>query len=194
MALLKVLTCQLLQSHNIDIRQSLKGTQNQNAFRAIQGDEEFDEKDAENFKDTQLDLFHLVICSDLEMELRASGAVDTVVQTELGEEEQDISEQSQTLQQVKAGKEATKKIQQINDVNKLLKRHAKYFHTSFIKYNDGQDDDFTQQILKIVQKLDSNGDILPCKNATKLKQRIDKKLNMFDNLRSAKDSSYVNMS
>lgn len=50
--------------------------------------------------------------------------------------------------------EVTQKLTDITDINRLIKKHASYFKTHFIKYNENKKDKIlTEEITKIVMVL-----------------------------------------
>jgi hypothetical protein len=62
-----------------------------------------------------------------------------------------------------------KDLEEVNDVNRLIKNKAKYFKTTFIKYNAKNDPKLEKEVFKMLLNLNENGSKTSAKTNTILR-------------------------
>ena len=83
--------------------------------------------------------------------------------------------------------EVQQKLTDITDINRLIKKHATYFKTHFIKYNENKKDKIlTEEITKIVMVLNQHGFKYIAKDHSEIEGKIKNSIRDFDNIRAAK--------
>lgn len=82
---------------------------------------------------------------------------------------------------------AYKKIEQINDINRIIKSKAKYFKTLFIRYNAKHNEILDQEVSLIVNNLKQHGSKMTAKTST-IENQLQKAMESFNNIRETFDS------
>ena len=76
------------------------------------------------------------------------------------------------------------KIIDITNVNRLIKTHASFFKTHFIKYNENKKDKIlTEEITKMVMSLGKSGFKFIAKNDSEIEAKINNAFEDFDQIR-----------
>ena len=76
------------------------------------------------------------------------------------------------------------KINDITNINRLIKTHANFFKTHFIKYNENKKDKIlTEEITKIVLSLGKSGFKFIAKNYSEIETKIKNGFTDFDKSR-----------
>ena len=76
------------------------------------------------------------------------------------------------------------KIIDITNVNRLIKTHASFFKTHFIKYNENKKDKIlTEEITKMVMSLGKSGFKFIAKNDSEIEAKINNTFEDFDQIR-----------
>lgn len=127
-----------------------------------------------DYADHQVDehthYYHMVICAE-----------STVKQEEniLRAAAKDILDESALEDPQKEAK-----LDDINDVNRLIKKKAKNFKTHFIKYNNNKDKQLTEEITSLILVLNQHGFKYVAKDHSEISLKIKTALESFNGIRS----------